>query len=783
MGKRIPSGDLSGRTLGPFEIGERLGSGGMGHVYRAWDTRLDRCVALKTLRRRWRDQVQSIERLRREGKALAQIRSPFVVKVHELAYASEADLHFLVMEYVEGRSLEQILECEGRLAPLDALAVVTQIAHGLAAVHRQGNLVHRDVKPGNIMICGVSPLAEARAVLIDFSLALLRDAQRLTLDGVGVGTPGYSAPEQAHGLEIDGRADIFSLGITCHELVHGHLPGEAAEPSVTAPGGLDELIAWMTRDDPAQRPQEIEELIERLATLRLPDAAPCSLVATHPRGSEDALRRLAPRAASEEPLGLEKQARELWQSGQRAAALALLDPLPEASRAERARLSQLRAGWLLVEAEHASADLRQGLVESAVSAFKRVPPADRDWAQYALALQGKGVGLLGAGRAVLAMRSLEAALGAHERAASAGAWNARGDTLLALGEACLAADEAERAVEVFDRAWLAFDRLAPGERSARKVVVALELMGDARLSLGHQRAALRCYLRAAEGRLRSDAAAEPIRQARLLARIGELQAALGDGEAAIASLLQALDGLDSKETEFAAACQRQCGELYAHQGAWQAAQDSYQRALDCHEPGPASAEARATSLEGLAEICGAQQDEIGRAVWLKQARAAREEVAADQRDRVAWADCLQSIAACAARQQLWQQAVDVYREALGARETMAGQSESLADILHGQGRAWIELGTLEAARSCLERACRLRAQVPARDWDWRTQGETYHSLGLVLGLQGDWPAALFAFLRAWEAFEGVPETRQHGCRTRLLADLARASSRTSPPDC
>jgi eukaryotic-like serine/threonine-protein kinase len=212
-----------GATIGPYRILEPLGAGGMGEVFRARDTRLDRDVALKTLSPYLALDHSYLERLRREARALASVNHPNVATLHGI---EEVDGHIaLVMELVEGETLARRLS-RSRLPLADALAIATQIAGAVEAAHRKG-VVHRDLKPGNVM------LARGGLVkVLDFGLARRGDALHpedtgvtrtapLTSRGAVLGTPGYMSPEQAEGGPIDTRSDIFSFGAILYELIGG----------------------------------------------------------------------------------------------------------------------------------------------------------------------------------------------------------------------------------------------------------------------------------------------------------------------------------------------------------------------------------------------------------------------------------------------------------------------------------------------------------------------------------------------------------------------------------
>ena len=187
----------------------------MGVVYKAEDTRLDRTIALKFLAAHLLNDDEAKERFLREAKAAAALHHPNVCPVHEI---DEVDgKTFLAMAFLEGEPLEDGI-AQGPLSIKDALDIARQVAEGLQAAHAKG-IVHRDIKPANII---VSP--EGRATVMDFGLARLTEASRLTKVDTTMGTIPYMAPEQAQGAEVDHRADIWALGCLLYEMVSGQRP-------------------------------------------------------------------------------------------------------------------------------------------------------------------------------------------------------------------------------------------------------------------------------------------------------------------------------------------------------------------------------------------------------------------------------------------------------------------------------------------------------------------------------------------------------------------------------
>src|SRR5882672_2272053 len=213
-----------GSRLGPYEILAPLGAGGMGEVYRARDTRLERVVAIKILPAYLSDKPAAQERFEREAKAISALNHPNICHLYDVG--TQDGIRYLVMEYLEGETLADRLG-KGPL-PLDLfLRYALDICEGLETAHRSG-VVHRDLKPGNIV------LTKAGAKLLDFGLAkpspvsgdtgssaLQTMTRALTAEGSWVGTFQYMSPEQVEGREVDGRSDIFSLGSVLYEMATG----------------------------------------------------------------------------------------------------------------------------------------------------------------------------------------------------------------------------------------------------------------------------------------------------------------------------------------------------------------------------------------------------------------------------------------------------------------------------------------------------------------------------------------------------------------------------------
>jgi serine/threonine-protein kinase len=218
----MEAGTLSGR----YETGERLGSGGMSNVYKATDRILERTVAVKILAEHLSDDERFVARFRREALAVAKLIHPNIVQVYDTGI--DEGRHYIVMEYVEGRSGAQILQRQGPVEPQDAAEIGIQACAGLDYAHRRG-IIHRDVKPGNLMIVG-SPLGgdELSVKLTDFGIARAIEQTRITQVGAVVGTAAYLAPEQVRGEEATPATDVYALGVVLYQFLTGRLPYEGS---------------------------------------------------------------------------------------------------------------------------------------------------------------------------------------------------------------------------------------------------------------------------------------------------------------------------------------------------------------------------------------------------------------------------------------------------------------------------------------------------------------------------------------------------------------------------
>ncbi|MFJ4028449.1 Stk1 family PASTA domain-containing Ser/Thr kinase [Paenarthrobacter sp. NPDC089989] len=268
---------LIGTTVdGRYLVRSRLARGGMSTVYLATDQRLERDVALKVLHPHLANDQTFLERLSREAKAAASLSHPHVVGV--LDQGEDGHIAYLVMEYVKGHTLRDVLDEQGALPPRLALALIDPVIEGLAAAHGSG-LIHRDIKPENVLIAD-----DGRIKVGDFGLA--RAVTATTSTGALIGTVAYLAPELVLGKAADARSDIYSAGIMLYEMLTGkqpysgdspiqvayqHVNSAVSRPSEATPGlaqDLDELVQWCTAVDAENRPVDGTALLSELRHIR-----------------------------------------------------------------------------------------------------------------------------------------------------------------------------------------------------------------------------------------------------------------------------------------------------------------------------------------------------------------------------------------------------------------------------------------------------------------------------------------------------------------------------------
>ena len=200
-----------------YELEEVVGQGGMSTVYKAHDSLLERYVALKVLHQQYNEDEDFVERFKREARSVAQLQHPNIVTV--IDRGEEDGRQYIVFEFIDGENLKELVVRKGRLDVRDALEIADEIAQGLAFAHENG-LVHRDVKPQNVLLNG-----DGRAKVTDFGIARSLDVEHgVTQTGTILGTSNYIAPEQATGQPVDAHTDVYSLGIVLYEMITGELP-------------------------------------------------------------------------------------------------------------------------------------------------------------------------------------------------------------------------------------------------------------------------------------------------------------------------------------------------------------------------------------------------------------------------------------------------------------------------------------------------------------------------------------------------------------------------------
>ncbi|MCX6832060.1 MAG: protein kinase [candidate division Zixibacteria bacterium] len=266
-----------GTAIGHYRIVEKIGAGGMGEVYLAEDTKLDRKVAPKFLSPHLCQDSECRARFTREAQAAAKLDHPNIVAVHEVSEFQGRP--FFSMQHVEGQSLKEVLA--GKSLPLDRIFEIgVQVCEGLQAAHESG-ITHRDVKPSNILID-----SHGRARIVDFGLASVVGSDQLTRIGSTMGTVGYMSPEQVRGEQVDRRSDLFSLGVVLYELITGRQPFKGdndaatsrntvdAEPEPLAryksevPDGLQTIVIKALAKDKNLRYQHVDDLLVDLKGLR-----------------------------------------------------------------------------------------------------------------------------------------------------------------------------------------------------------------------------------------------------------------------------------------------------------------------------------------------------------------------------------------------------------------------------------------------------------------------------------------------------------------------------------
>ena len=239
-----------------YEIIKKIGDGGMAFVYKAKDILLNRIVAVKVLRPEFVDDDEFLGKFKREAEAVASLSHPNIVNVYDVG--EEGKVHYIVMEYVDGQNLKEIIKNEGTLDEYTALDITKQIAKALGAAHKKG-IIHRDIKPHNILISN-----EGRVVKVaDFGIAKAVSNSTMTNVGSIIGSVHYFSPEQAKGKFVSNNADLYSLGIVLYEMIIGKVPFRGDSPISIALQHINDEIEF-TSEEQTNIPQSVRTIIKKL---------------------------------------------------------------------------------------------------------------------------------------------------------------------------------------------------------------------------------------------------------------------------------------------------------------------------------------------------------------------------------------------------------------------------------------------------------------------------------------------------------------------------------------
>ena len=367
--QRTGAGTASDVFFQDYEVLERVGIGGMGSVYRAKRRQDGKIVALKVPQEKYLADAKFVKRFYREAEVLKRFTHPNIVRVYD--YRMQAPEHYIAMEFLDGESLEDLLE-RRPFSFSESAQMLRAMADALRHIHMQ-NVVHRDIKPANVMVLRGAfengKLREGGIKLMDFGIAVGKVLTRLTMTGARVGTPIYMAPEQAKGNRVDARSDVYSLGLLAYEMVTGvtafkgsyeavvhqqvfEQPKPPKQVKMDVPGKLNDLILHMIEKDPALRPT-LDEVIARLdagvledeaftdpvalavgieekgGTLRLLDLNGKLRLSLRDLGTQEGMLPAAPVAIAGDPQGQLYVALPDYQQGQAAALIRKLGPAGE----------------------------------------------------------------------------------------------------------------------------------------------------------------------------------------------------------------------------------------------------------------------------------------------------------------------------------------------------------------------------------------------------------------------------------------------------------------------
>ena len=251
-----------------YELQELIGGGGMADVYKAHDKLLDRAVAVKILHQQYANDAEFVEKFRREATGAAKLAHPNIVNIYDVG--EEAGSQYIVMEYVSGPTLKEVIQQKGQLEPFEAVRIAREIASALESAHRN-NLVHCDIKPHNILV-----MPDGHVKVTDFGIARAVSASTMTYSGSVMGSVHYFSPEQAKGTAITTKSDVYSLGVVLYEMLTGRLPYDGETPISIAlkhlqeepvpvrqlqpsiPPVLEAIVQKAMSKDPLTRPSSTE---------------------------------------------------------------------------------------------------------------------------------------------------------------------------------------------------------------------------------------------------------------------------------------------------------------------------------------------------------------------------------------------------------------------------------------------------------------------------------------------------------------------------------------------
>ena len=270
--------DLIGKTLGNrYEVLEKVGNGGMATVYRAKDKTLGRNVAIKVLKEEYANDQEFIKRFQIEAQSAASLSHPNIVSIYDVS--NDEDIHYIVMELIEGKTLKDVIKNQGKLDWRESVEIASQIASGLSTAHKN-HIIHRDIKPHNIIMT-----KDGLAKITDFGIAKAATSSTINANSSSMGSVHYFSPEHARGGYTDEKSDIYSLGIVLYEMVTGKLPFDGDSPVSIAmkhlkeppvepielvpeiPKGLNDIILKALQKEVSSRYSNAQEMYNELQSI------------------------------------------------------------------------------------------------------------------------------------------------------------------------------------------------------------------------------------------------------------------------------------------------------------------------------------------------------------------------------------------------------------------------------------------------------------------------------------------------------------------------------------